>query len=64
MFAIINDPEGPNLLVVTAAAAVLYLICATFYLSSLSPSLRGLKRGSVTVLLQIFVAIGLGLALR
>jgi hypothetical protein len=64
MFAFFHDPEGPNLLVVTGMAAVIYLVSSTVYLSSVSPSLTGLKRTSVTVLIQIFVATGIYLGLR
>src|SRR4051794_2446886 len=38
-FAFFNDPEGPNLLVVTGMAAVIYLVSSAVYLSNVCPSL-------------------------
>ena len=64
MFAFFHDPEGPNLLVVTGMAAILYLISLALYLSNLFPSLAGIKRGSAAIFIQIFVAIGFYLGLR
>src|SRR3569833_555496 len=46
IFAVINDPEGPNLLVVTVMAAVIYLMSAAAYVSHVFPSLAGFKRTS------------------
>ncbi|HEX3486730.1 MAG TPA: hypothetical protein VHT51_16860 [Micropepsaceae bacterium] len=64
MFAFFNDPEGPNLLVVTGMAAVIYLMSSAVYLSNFSPSLTGFKRRSATIFIQIFIATGFYLALR
>ena len=64
MFALFNDPEGPNLLVVTAMAAVIYLLSAPLYLSRIFPLLTGFKRSSATVLLQLCIAAGFYLGLR
>jgi hypothetical protein len=64
MFAFINDPEGPNLLVVTVVAAIIYLISSAIYLSNVYPSLTGLKRSSAAIFIQIFVAMCFYLALR
>src|SRR6267154_1399462 len=58
MFAFFHDPEGPNLLVVTGMAAVIYLMSSAVYLSNFSPSLAGFKRSSATVFIQIFIAAG------
>lgn len=41
MFAFFHDPEGPNLLVVTGMAAVIYIFSAIFYLSKALPALTG-----------------------
>jgi hypothetical protein len=43
IFAFIDDPEGPNLLVVTTMAAVIYLISSAVYLSNVFPPLTGSK---------------------
>ena len=64
MFAFFDDPEGPNLVVVTGMAVVIFLLSLAVYLSNLFPSLTGFKRSSVTVLMQIFVAAGFYLGLR
>ena len=64
MFAFFRDPEGPNLLVVTGMAAVIYLISAAVYLSNFSPSLTGFKRSSATIFIQLLVATGFYLGLR
>jgi hypothetical protein len=64
MFALFNDPEGPNLLVVTVAAAVIYLTSLAIYLSNVFPSLAGFKRSSATIFIQMLVATGLYLGLR
>jgi hypothetical protein len=64
MFAVFNDPEGPNLLVVTGMAAVIYLVSLAVYLSNIYPSLTGFKRSSATIFIQILVATGFYLGLR
>ena len=64
MFAFINDPEGPNLLVVTVMAGVIYLTSSAIYLSTFYPSLTGFKRSSAAIFIQIFVATCFYLALR
>jgi hypothetical protein len=64
MFAFFHDPEGPNLLVVTGMAAVIYLMSSAFYLSNVFPSLTGFKRSSAAIFIQIFVATGFYLGLR
>jgi hypothetical protein len=64
MFAFINDPEGPNLLVVTVMAAVIYVISSAIYLSNVYPSLTGLNRRSAAIFIQILVAMCFYLGLR
>ena len=64
MFAFFHDPEGPNLLVVTGMAAVIYLISSAIYVSNVYPSLTGFKRSSATIFIQIFVATSFYLGLR
>jgi hypothetical protein len=64
MFAFFDDPEGPNLLVVTAMAAVIYFMSSAVYLSNFSPLLTGFKRSSATIFIQIFIATGFWLGLR
>lgn len=64
MFALFHDPEGPNLLVVTGMAAVIYIMSSALYLSSFFPSLTGFKRSSAAIFIQIFIATGFYLSLR
>lgn len=64
MFAFFHDPEGPNLLVVIGTAAVIYFLTLIVYLSNFSPSLIGLKRTLVTIIVQMFVIPGFYLLLR
>jgi hypothetical protein len=64
MFAFFHDPEGPNLLVVTGMASVIFLVSSAVYLSKVFPSLTGLKRSSAMIFIQIFVATGFYLGLR
>ncbi len=58
VFAAFRDPEGPNLVVVIGLAAVIYLLCLAFYLSSAVRSLTGLSRLAAAIAVQIVVAIG------
>lgn len=64
MFAAIDDPEGPNLLVVTVMAAIIYLPSLAAYLSSWYPSLTRFKRTSAAILIQISVTTCFYLGLR
>ncbi len=54
LFILFNDPEGPNLLVVTVMAAVLFFASLTVYL--FRSSATGLKRLSFAILIQILLA--------
>ena len=54
MFKFFNDPEGPNLLIVTVLALVIYLVPLAPYVSKqLFPSLRGFSRLLAMIGLQI-----------
>ena len=64
IFAFIAEPEGPNLLVVTGMAAILFVISAAGYLSNLFPSLTGFRRSVAAIIVQIIVAAGFALGLR
>lgn len=67
MFLLFSDPEGPNLLVVTVMAAIIYFSSLTVYV--LNPllvcklkhpsltQLTGLKRLLVAVSIQIILAV-------
>jgi len=59
MFFFFNDPEGPNLLVVTVMAAIIYFPSLAIYL--LNPSyipLTGVKRLLLVICMQIILATG------
>jgi hypothetical protein len=64
MFALFDDPEGPNLLVVIGMAAVIFVLSAAVYLSNVLPSLRGSKSGAAAICLQVLIATSFYLALR
>lgn len=64
MLTLFDDPEGPNLLVVTVMAAIIYLPSVTAYLSKLYPSLTGFKRSSAALFMQILIAASFYLGLR
>lgn len=62
MFLFFNDPEGPNLLVILGAAAVIYLLSLGVYL--FSPLIKGQKKFWLTVLAQIIIVAVLYLLLK
>jgi len=54
-FSLFEDPEGPNLLVVTVLAAVLYFASLTAYM----PNLQLYKKFILAICIQVGVAGGL-----
>jgi hypothetical protein len=60
IFFFINDPEGPNLVVVTGLALIIYLL--TFGAFSFLP-LSGIKRLLLTICIQIIIVAVLYLLL-
>lgn len=54
MFALFDDPEGPNLLIVVVAAAVIFLVSFVAYFRRTSTV--GSKRLLVTILIQVELA--------
>jgi hypothetical protein len=60
MFALFNDPEGPNLLIVTGAALFIGLVSLAAYFFTLS----NFKKLSLAILIQIVVTAVLYLYLR
>lgn len=59
MFVFFNDPEGPNLLIVMAAAMVVYFLSLGGYFYLFNSSTTGLKRLSLAVFIQILLVTGL-----
>jgi hypothetical protein len=57
LFFLFNDPEGPNLLIVTVLAAILYF--SSLIVWSFIRSTTGLKRLLVAICTQIIVVTGL-----
>lgn len=55
LFALFNDPEGPNLLVVTVAAAIIYFLSLGVYASRSFGSFTGLKRLLLTIFVQVVI---------
>lgn len=55
LFFSFNDPEGPNLLVVTVAAAFLYFVSLTAY--AFTVPANEYKRFWLAILIQIALAI-------
>lgn len=52
-FALLNDPEGSNLLIVTVMALILYFISLTIYLFNFS--ITGIKKLLLAVSVQIVI---------
>lgn len=57
MFAFIDDPEGPNLLVVTVVALVIYFPSLMVY--KFNFPITRLKRLSLAIFVQILIVTGL-----
>ena len=58
LFFFFNDPEGPNLLIVAALATVVYFLSFAAYVFGPS-KIKGLKRLSLVVCIQILSVIGI-----
>ena len=58
LFFFFNDPEGPNLLIVAAFAMAVYLLSIAVYVFSPS-KIKGLKRLSLAICIQILSVIGI-----
>ena len=58
LFFFFNDPEGPNLLIVGGLALAIYLLSFAAYVFVPS-KMKGLKKLSVIVCVQILSVIGL-----
>lgn len=62
MFAFFDDPEGPNLLVVMVAAAIVYSVSLVAY--TFNTSTTALKKLLVAISAQILFVTGLYLLLK
>ncbi len=54
MFATFNDPEGPNLLIVTVMAGIVYFLSLSVYAFNLP--ITALKRSLLAILIQVLIA--------
>lgn len=63
LFFFFNDPEGPNLLIVTVFAAVVFFLSFAAYMFS-PPKINGLKRLSAAFCVQVLLVIGLYFCLK
>lgn len=63
-FALLDDPEGPNLVVVTGPTVIIYLASLVAYFSGRFPTLTGSRRAVATIPIQMLAAAALYLALR
>jgi len=57
MFSFINDPEGPNLLIVVVLAVIMYALSLGIY--SFKPSIANSKKLLLAILAQIVIVGGL-----
>jgi hypothetical protein len=64
MLVSLNDPEGPNLLIVTVMAGIIYLVSLALYVSNSFASLTGQKRLLFTIFIQVLIATGFYFGLR
>jgi hypothetical protein len=58
-FALVNDPEGPNLLVVIGITAIVFGLSLAVYIFYPSSKLIGLKRLLVAIFVQIMIVTGI-----
>ena len=56
-FALLDDPEGPNLLIVVVMAVILYSLSLVAYLYALS--VVGLQRVLLAICIQVVIVAGL-----
>lgn len=62
LFALFNDPEGPNLLIVTGLGAILYFASLAVY--ARDSSVTDLKKFFFALSIQILLVIGLYFLLK
>jgi hypothetical protein len=58
LFALFNDPEGPNLLIVTVLTLIVYGLSLAAYLFGPS-AINGIKRLSAVICMQILLVANL-----
>ena len=58
LFFFFNDPEGPNLLIVAAFAMAIYFLSFAAYVF-IPSKIKGLKRFSLAICIQILSVIGI-----
>jgi uncharacterized membrane protein len=63
-FAMLDDPEGPNLIVITSLTVIIFLAAIVAYISGTFPALTGFKRVFSIIPIQILTAATIYLILR
>jgi len=58
LFFLFNDPEGPNLLVVTGMAVIIFLLSFAVYVYYPATSFSGLKKLLLVIFVQILIVTG------
>ena len=64
LFVFLEDPEGPNLLVVAGTAAFVYLVSLASFFSLPTTAFAGAKRLLPLIAIQVLIIAGLYLLLR
>lgn len=64
LFFFFDDPEGPNLLIVTVIGLAVYLLSSAAYLFTPSRTNDGIKRLLMAICFQILLVIGLYFAMK
>ena len=62
LFALFDDPEGPNVLIVVGMALLLYAVSVVTYMRI--PQVMGTRRVLLAILTQVLVVVVSYLALR
>ena len=58
LFVFLNDPEGPNLIIVAGLALAIYFLSFAAYVF-IPSKIKGLKRFSLAICIQILSVIGI-----
>jgi hypothetical protein len=63
LFFMLHDAEGPNLLIVAGLAMALFLLSYSAYVF-IPSGMKGFKRTTVAICIQVLLAIGLYFCMR
>jgi hypothetical protein len=62
--ALLDDPEGPNLLVVAGLTAIVFAVSLAAYFTEILPQVKGTRRALATIPIQLLTAAALYLFMR